>query len=482
MDASKVIKFVNPEEDELTLKQLEVQILASALTVNEQINNLVTKLVPTDFSDPKLRVIYQAIYDLRQKSAEINKTSVILYIKKNPELSEILSDPDYFINYQLLPLYNGDENFNFNIECVQVASIKRQLDNLCNNVINTNIDVSNYDEITFKWLNKFSEIIHTKKSADVLSISSILDDIDQNMTNHLNMKNAGLTGIDTGFNSINDLTDGFQRGDLIILAARPGTGKTALAINFALNGAKSLLENNINGLNNKKPLIVFFSMEMSKTELVQRMISREAKINLKTVRDFKLSRDELTTYTTCKDELAKLPILICDTSGLTIMDIQSTLKRLSAEYDIQLVIVDYLQLIKLTNEVNSGFNRQQEVSTISRILKQIAREINTPVVALSQLSRKIEERKARFEGENPRPVLSDLRESGAIEQDADIVTFLYYQHANESNENENEKAPMSNLFSPITLAIEKHRNGPTGDCSLLFAKQYGEFDDLKKVE
>lgn len=483
----KAIRFVETKPNAKLLRKAETQVICSALNSTSLINDLVTKLTPSDFSNQELMAIYQAIYALHQKSEVINLTSVIMYIDKDPELKQTLVSPENFINNKLMPLYDGDELFNYYVEYIQVASIKRQLDNLCTSILNTTMDVATYDEVTFAWLNKFSEIIHAKKSTDVSYIKDILDDIDISIRNHMNSKNTGLTGIDTGFQSLNELTDGFQRGDLIILAARPGAGKTALSLNFALNGAYSLLNDNHNSNNNRKPLIVFFSMEMSKTELVQRMISREALVNLKKIRDFKLTNDELTSYATCKEKLAQLPILICDTSGLTIMDIQSTLKRLSSQYDIQLVIVDYLQLIKLTNQPNSGVNRQQEVSTISRILKQTAREINTPVIALSQLSRKIEERKGTKD-ENPRPVLSDLRESGAIEQDADIVTFLYYQYSpelyNQNDSDEQEPKPTSNMqadLTPITLAVEKHRNGPTGDCNLFFTKQYGLFREFKNI-
>jgi len=227
---------------------------------------------------------------------------------------------------------------------------------------------------------------------------------------------------------------------------------------------------------------------MSKKQVIERMLASLSYVNITQIKRGDLKDVELDSIKSNIELIHNLPIFIDDTSDLSILDIQAKLRQLKANYDIRLAVVDYLQLLKGLSDRNNAINRQQEVANISRMLKVIAREIETPIMALAQLSRKIEDRGKTASGENPRPLLSDLRESGAIEQDADIVSFLYYK-SNQTealndddtdNKNKNQQSPLSPEY--IEYIIEKHRNGATGSTTLGFIKAYGKFVERGKNE
>ena len=240
---------------------------------------------------------------------------------------------------------------------------------------------------------------------------------------------------------------------------------------------------------NKKPgAVVLFSIEMSKKQVIERMLASLSFVNITQIKRGDLKDVELDSIKSDIELIHNLPIFIDDTSNLSILDIQAKLRQLKANYDIRLTVVDYLQLLKGLSDRNNAINRQQEVANISRMLKVIAREIETPIMALAQLSRKIEDRGKTASGENPKPLLSDLRESGAIEQDADIVSFLYYKsnqtEALSDDEDDNKNKNQQNPLSPerIEYIIEKHRNGATGSTTLGFIKAYGKFVEWGKNE
>ena len=224
---------------------------------------------------------------------------------------------------------------------------------------------------------------------------------------------------------------------------------------------------------------------MSKKQVIERMLACESKVNITKIKRGDLVGPALLSIENYISEIHNLPIFIDDTSNLSILDIQAKLRQIKANYDIKLVVVDYLQLLKGISERANVNNRQQEVANISRMLKITAREIETPIMALAQLSRKIEDRGKTADGANPRPLLSDLRESGAIEQDADIVSFLYYkknqvEESNDNDETENKKIQQNPLGSQdIEYIIEKHRNGATGSVTLGFTKAYGYFSEVE---
>jgi len=263
-------------------------------------------------------------------------------------------------------------------------------------------------------------------------------------------------GIPSGFTDLDSKTNGFQPSDLIIVAARPSMGKTSFCLNIAANAA----------LEGKTPVAIF-SLEMSKDQLVERLLSAEAFVDLHRLRSGGLRPEDYPKLSRAAGLLGTAPIWIDDTPALTLLEMRSKARRLKAEHDIGLIVVDYLQLIR---GVGRSESRQEEISYISRSLKALARELQTPVVALSQLSRAPEQR-----GSDRRPMLSDLRDSGAIEQDADLVIFIY---RSEMYGQQLEKTDIEEGMAEVHLA--KHRNGPTGTLKLAFLKQYTRFDNFSE--
>jgi replicative DNA helicase len=270
-----------------------------------------------------------------------------------------------------------------------------------------------------------------------------------------------VTGVASGFRDLDEMTSGFQPADLVIVAARPSMGKTAFTLNIAQHAA---IEHNVG--------VAFFSLEMSKDSLVQRMLTSEARIDAQTLRKGKLRDDDFPRLARAAGILSHAPIYIDDTPGITILEMRSKARRLKADAGVGLVIVDYLQL--MSGPANSE-NRQQEVSQISRGLKGLAKELGVPVIALSQLSRAVEQRAGSEKG---RPVLSDLRESGAIEQDADLIMFLFREEVYAERENGQLKDPA--IEGKAEVIIGKQRNGPIGTVPLFFHKQYTRFESLSE--
>jgi len=258
-------------------------------------------------------------------------------------------------------------------------------------------------------------------------------------------------GVITGFNELDDMTTGLQRSDLIIIAGRPSMGKTAFVLSLAQNAA----------IKGKAPTAIF-SLEMSKAQLVQRMLCSEARVNMHQLRSGTLPKRDLPKLSLAAGPLSEAPIFIDDTPSITVLELRAKARRLKAQQGLQLIIIDYLQLMGSSSRIE---NRQQEISTISRSLKGVAKELDVPVIALSQLSRAVESRTG-----NHRPQLSDLRESGAIEQDADVVLFVYRDEVyNKEDENAKGKAE---------IIIGKQRNGPLGTANLAFVKDFARFENM----
>jgi len=271
-----------------------------------------------------------------------------------------------------------------------------------------------------------------------------------------------VTGVATGFKDLDEMTSGFQPSDLVIVAARPSMGKTAFTLNIAQHVAIT-----------EQKGVAFFSLEMSKDSLVQRMLTSEARIDAQTLRKGRLRDDDFPRLARAAGILSHAPVFIDDTPGITVLEMRSKARRLKADHGLDLVIVDYLQLMSGP----SAENRQQEVSQISRGLKALAKELQVPVVALSQLSRAVDQRAGAERG---RPVLSDLRESGAIEQDADLIMFLFREEVYAERENGQLKDPA--VEGKAEVIVGKQRNGPIGTVPLFFHKQYTRFESVAKRE
>ncbi len=293
---------------------------------------------------------------------------------------------------------------------------------------------------------KMMEVANRKNAGDFRHIKDVLVDTYDNIE-ILHTRKGDITGVPTGFRDLDQITAGFQRNDLIIVAARPSVGKTAFALNVAQNVATKTDEN-----------VAIFSLEMGAEQLVMRMLCAEGNIDASVLRTGNLEAEDWRKLTMAMGSLSNAGIFIDDSPGIRINEIRSKCRRLQQEHGLGMIMIDYLQLIMGSGR--SGENRQQEVSEISRSLKALARELKVPVIALSQLSRGVEQR------QDKRPMMSDLRESGSIEQDADIVSFLYREdYYDKETENQNM----------IEIIIAKQRNGPTGTVTLAFAKEYNKF-------
>jgi replicative DNA helicase len=295
------------------------------------------------------------------------------------------------------------------------------------------------------------ELSNRRAAHGFISIRDVLMEVFERVE-HLYNHKGGVTGIPSGFPDLDKMTSGFQRSDLIIVAARPSVGKTAFALNIAQNVAVRAGET-----------VAIFSLEMSAGQLVQRMICAEANVDAGRMRTGFLEGDDWEKLAMAIGALSEAQIYIDDTPGVTVADIRAKCRRLKKEKGLGMILIDYLQLIQ--GRGKPGENRQQEVSEISRTLKQIARELEVPVIALSQLSRGVEQR------QDKRPMMSDLRESGSIEQDADIVAFLY---RDDYYDKESEKKNI------IEIIIAKQRNGPVGTVELVFLKNYNKFVSLDR--
>ena len=267
-------------------------------------------------------------------------------------------------------------------------------------------------------------------------------------------RKGSVTGAETGFTKLDELTSGFQPSELIIIAGRPSMGKTALSLNIARNIAVD-----------SRTSVGFFSLEMSERQLALRLLCAEARVDAHSLRTGHLAEDELQKLSTCAGKLTEAPIYIDDTPGMGILELRAKARRLKKEKDVGIIIVDYLQLMQGPRNVES---RQQEISMISRSMKNLAKELDVPVLALSQLSRAVETR-----GGDRRPMLSDLRESGAIEQDADVVLFIYRQEFYRTE----EEVKMKQLEGKAEVIIGKQRNGPVGTIHLSFVKKWARFEN-----
>jgi len=294
------------------------------------------------------------------------------------------------------------------------------------------------------------DLSQEKANSEFSHIEELLKESFERIT-QLYESGADVTGVPSGFRDLDRITSGFQEGNLVVIAARPSMGKSALGLGVAANLAVR-----------KNVPVALFTLEMSKSEVTQRLMCSEAKVESQRLRSGKLSADDWPRLTAACDKLAKAPIYVDDTGSITMMEIRSKARRLKGKQpDLGLIIVDYMQL--MTSGM-SAENRVQEVSQISRSLKVLARDLDVPIVALSQLSRAVEQR------HDKRPILSDLRESGSIEQDADIVMFIYRDEYYNSEESDQQGL--------AEVIVAKHRNGPTDTVKLSFLKRYAKFSDL----
>lgn len=438
--------------------EAEQSVLGAMLIEKEAIPKVMEILRDTDFYREAHRVIFNAMLELYNKNEAVDMITVTEILKRDNKLEDVGG-----IAYvtSLANAVPTAANVTYHASIIEEKSILRQLVSVSTQIASmgyeANDDVKN---IIDSAESKILEISNRKKTADFTPINEIVLDSFKSIEALMGNKN-GLTGLPTGFEDLDNLTSGLHGSDFIILAARPSMGKTAFALNVVQNVAIRAAKK----VGGAPKTVAFFSLEMSKEQLVQRMLCAEANIDSQRLRIGELRDEDWAMLINTADTLSSANIYIDDTAGITAMDMRSSARRLKAEHGLDLIVVDYLQLMQGSGKKNNSGDRQQEVSEISRSLKALARELDVPVIALSQLSRSVEARQVK------RPMLSDLRESGSLEQDADIVAFLYREdYYNPETENKN-----------ITeLIIAKHRNGPVDTVNLFFHKQYTKFVGLSK--
>ena len=445
--------------------EAEQSVIGAMLIDKNAVSVVTEKLMPEDFYRQAHQVIYSAMLTLHSKNEPIDMITLIDELKKMNKLDDVGGVSYVTLLANIVPTA---ANAKFHAQIVEEKSVLRQLVEG-----GTAIAAMGYDgsedvrDIMDQAEKTILQISNRKGGTDFAAISDVLTETINHIQIVLDSKQA-ITGVATGFVDLDNLTAGLHPSDFIILAARPSMGKTALALNITQNVA-------IRGSREGEPKkrVAFFSLEMSREQLVQRMLCSEADVNAQRLRaggyDREKDNDNADIWNNlwiAADRLAGAQIFIDDTPGLSIMEMRSKARRLQAEGGLDLIVIDYLQLMQGSVGRNNSDNRQQEVSEISRGLKALARELNVPVLALSQLSRSVEARQVK------KPMLSDLRESGSLEQDADIVMFLYrddyYKGADEEPTHITE------------LIVAKHRNGPVGRVNLFFRNECTKFISLSK--
>lgn len=427
-------------------------ILGAVLLDNALIAQVIEQLKPEDFYSPRHRRIFEAMIALFEAARVIDPILIGEELKKEGLLESIGGIATITNLTYGLPHFSDLRDY---IKVVKDKSILRNLIRVCNEVTSEALsEEDDAENILDNAERRIFALADEKTRQGFSAFAPIAEDVFRKVEEYANRETHALTGLATGFRDLDQLTSGLQRNDLIIVAARPSMGKTALCLNIAQNSATQ-----------ENAVVAVFSLEMSKEQLVMRMLSSEARIDAQRFRTGYLSRDDWGRLAGAIQKLSDTRLFIDDSPGISVLQMRAKARRLKAEQkSLDLIVVDYLQLMEGSKRTES---RQQEVSQISRELKALAKELNVPVVALSQLSRAPEARNP------PRPIMSDLRESGSIEQDADVVAFLYREdyYAKSAEDIPEEKRGLAELI------IAKQRNGPTDTIKLVFTKQFTRFDD-----
>lgn len=432
--------------------EAEQSVLGAMLIEREAISKVAELLRPEDFYRESHRLIYTAIAQINERNESVDLITITEQLKKDGKLDAVGG-----ISY-VSSLANGvptAANVMYHAKIIEEKALLRQLINAATNIAGLGYD-ANDDVISI--LDQSEKLIlgvsSRKVTGDFSPVKTIILDAFSKIE-QLYANKGGITGISSGFRDLDRLTAGLQPSDLILIAARPSMGKTAFVLNIARNVAVK-----------EKKAVAFFSLEMSKEQLVQRLLCSEAPIDAQRLRIGDLKDDDWSRLVIAAERLSSAPLFIDDTAGMTVAEMRAKARRLKIEHNLSMIVIDYLQLMQGQSGSGKSENRQQEISEISRSLKSLARELSVPVIALSQLSRGVEARQSK------KPMLSDLRESGSLEQDADIVAFLYrddYYNPDTESKNVTE------------VIIAKHRNGPVDTVLLNFQKQFTKFADLSRM-
>lgn len=440
--------------DSQYINNAEINVLSAMIQSSSACESALNLLAAHDFTINSNQIIFKTITNLYKNNFGIDVTTIVEELVKQNNLDKI-GGIEYLSS--LIGQYITDANLKEHIDILIERTTKRQLENTLRNIAKELQSGKSINEILIAAEAQIVQVSSERNHQEMLPISAHIDDVVTKIE-QLQKSTVNITGTSSGINNLDMITSGFQRGDLIILAARPSMGKTALALNFALNAT---IEQK-----NKNDAVVIFSLEMPKDQLITRMISCQGHFDANRLRNkFKFTQADWNRISATAEQLKQKRIIIDDTPGLRVLELQTKLRKLSRENNIKLVIIDYLQL--LTGRDSES--RQQEVSNISRSLKILARELKIPIICLSQLSRLVERR------EEKRPLMSDLRESGAIEQDADVIMFLYRDDY--YKERNSEETTISQESSIAEIIISKHRNGPTGKVVTIFISKWCKFEN-----
>ena len=442
MSESRRIERLPPQNVEA-----EEAVLGALLIDPDAIIRLATILNPGDFYREKHGWIYDAMLNLHDRREPIDFLTVCDELERREQLNEV-GGPAFITSLiNAVPTSIHAEHYARIVE--RTATRRRLIDAAGQIAALAYQEADDVEEVVDRAEQILFGVSERRISRELVPIREVLSDY-YDRIEYLTRHQGEMIGIPTGFSDIDKLLGGLQRSDMVILAARPSVGKTSLALSFALNAAKK-----------HKQRIAFFSLEMSDEQVVQRLISSETGIDSQRLRRGEIVEGEWGRFMKATSDLADTHFFIDDTPSISALELRTKARRLHAEVGLDLIIVDYLQLMR--GDYRSE-NRVQEISTISRALKALARELNVPVLALSQLSRGVESRTDK------KPILSDLRESGALEQDADVVIFIY------RDELYNENTERKNIADII---VAKHRNGPTGSVALYFKKELAQFREAE---
>lgn len=431
--------------------EVEMAVLGAMMLDKEAIGKVLEYLDENCFYKEVHRKVFRAIIALDERNEPVDLVTVSEELRRRKELDEV---GGIFYLTTLLEGVVSPANVEYHARIVLEKAFLRQLINAANQIIAESYEAADAIEVILdRAENLIFSLTRKRLHRDFLSIYDVLHEVFEKIE-RLHETGEYAIGVPSGFPELDRLTAGFQPSDLIVVAGRPSMGKTSFILNVARNAA----------VDGKVPVGIF-SLEMACYQIAQRMLCSEAKVDQHLLRTGRLRKEDWPRLSICVGNLAEAKIFIDDTPNLSHLEIRAKSRRLKAEHNVGLIIVDYLQLVQGPRDAES---RQQEISMISRSLKGLAKELNVPVIAVSQLSRAVESRGDR------RPQLSDLRESGAIEQDADVVLFIY--RPEEYNILQDERG--NSLKGIAEIIIGKQRNGPTGSVRLAFLKEYACFEPL----
>ncbi len=449
--------------------EAEVYVLGSIFIDNKIIDGLIGKLADTDFYEPRHVMIYRAMVNLRNNGHPIDVLSVVEELKRL-NYNDVENISNYLV--EIIDSVPSIASVKLYIDIVEEKAIERKLlhkmQGLSDDILNHRYELN---DMLDKVETNIMEVIKLRRTSEFMTLTEAAEEVFEKINSYVG-KDQEIIGLDTGYPNLNKATLGFQKGDLMILAARPAVGKSSYAINLALQVAK-----------NNDAHVAFFSLEMSIEQLMMRIYSYQAGVDLGKIRSGNLNNDELLLLSLAKEDLAKQNLYFDVSPSSNIADIRTKCRQLKNAGKLDFVVIDYLQLITAEN---SRGNRQEEVSKISRQLKTLAQELQVPILALSQLSRGVEDR------ENKTPQLADLRESGSIEQDADIVFFIYRRKdvedqdvADQLNEKLKEEQLQRESKSKkemleVIVSIAKNRQGPLQDFDYHFYGHLCRFTEQKE--